>query len=102
MEDRLCCSAAPGTSPIFLQTGNGTFDANTTGGVDYGDSFLKLSTRGGLSVADYFTPDNQSMLQKMDLDLGSGAGLIPPTQGGSFPHEIISAGVSCSQRCRKT
>jgi len=85
-------SAAPGTSPIFLQTGNGTFDANTTGGVDYGDSFLKLSTRGGLSVADYFTPDNQSMLQNMDLDLGSGAALIPPTQGGSFPHEIISAG----------
>jgi len=85
-------SAAPGSSTILLQTGNGTFDANQTGGVDYGDSFLKLNTTGGLSVADYFTPDNESTLQSMDLDLGSGAGLIPPTQSGPFPHEIISAG----------
>ena len=84
-------SAAPGGN-IFLQTGNGTFDANTTGGVDYGDSFLKLSPTGGLSVLDYFTPDNEAMLQSLDLDLGSGSGLIPPKQSGSFPNEIISAG----------
>ena len=85
-------SAAPGGRAVFLQTGNGTFDANQTGGVDYGDSFLKLSTTAGLSVADYFTPDNQSTLDEMDLDLGSGSGLIPPKQGGTFPDEIISAG----------
>ena len=77
---------------IFLQTGNGTFDANTIGGVDYGDSFLKLSATGGLSVLDYFTPDNQATLDSLDLDLGSGAGLIPPKQSGAFPNEIISAG----------
>jgi hypothetical protein len=85
-------SAAPGESAVFLQTGNGTFDANLTGGLDYGDSFLRLSTTGGFFVADYFTPDNQSTLDDLDLDLGSGAGLIPPTQSGPFPHEIISAG----------
>jgi hypothetical protein len=83
-------SAGAGGS-IFFQTGNGTFDANTRGGVDYGDSFLKLSPTT-LSVLDYFTPDDQSMLQSLDLDLGSGAGLIPPKQGGTFPDEIISAG----------
>jgi hypothetical protein len=85
-------SAAPGGSAVFLQTGNGTFDANETGGVDYGDSFLRLSTTGGLSVATYFTPDDQSTLDDMDVDLGSGAGLIPPKQGGAFPDEIISGG----------
>jgi hypothetical protein len=85
-------SAAPGGRAVFLQTGNGTFDANQTGGVDYGDSFLRLSTTGGLSVADYFTPDNQLTLDDMDIDVGSGAGLIPPTQSGPFPHEVIGAG----------
>lgn len=84
-------SAGPDGS-IFLQTGNGTFDANTTGGADFGDSFLRLSPTAGLSVADYFTPDDQSTLQSMDLDVGSGAGLIPPKQNGSFPDEIIGAG----------
>ena len=84
-------AAGPGGN-IFLQTGNGTFDANTIGGVDYGDSFLKLSATGGLSVLDYFTPDNQATLDSLDLDLGAGAGLIPPKQSGAFPNEIISAG----------
>ena len=75
---------------IFLQTGNGTFDVNT-GGVDHGDSFLKLNSRT-LRVADYFTPFNQNDLDTQDLDLGSGAGMILPKQGGQFPNEIISAG----------
>jgi hypothetical protein len=84
-------SAPPGGNHIFLQTGNGTFDANT-GGVDYGDSFLKLSTTGGLSVSDYFTPDDQSTLDSEDLDLGIGAGLIPPEPASGKYAEIISAG----------
>ncbi len=75
---------------IYLQTGNGTFDINT-GGVDYGDSFLKLNARA-LSVADYFTPYNQGDLDTEDLDLGSGAGVVLPKQPGKFPNEIVSAG----------
>jgi hypothetical protein len=75
---------------IYLQTANGTFDVNV-GGIDYGDSFLKISTTGGLSVVNYFTPDNEGMLEYDDLDLGSGAGLILPTQAGSHPDEIVSA-----------
>jgi len=75
---------------IYLQTGNGTLDVNTAG-KDRGDSFLKLNA-ATLKVADYFTPFNQSILDSSDLDLGSGAGVIVPTQSGKFPNEIISAG----------
>ena len=84
--------SADSNANIFFVTGNGTFDANTTGGIDYGDSFLKLGTTGELSVVDYFTPHNQSMLESFDFDLGSGAGLILPKQAGTLPDEIISAG----------
>ncbi|HTM89353.1 MAG TPA: IPT/TIG domain-containing protein [Terriglobales bacterium] len=62
---------------VYAATGNGTFDINT-GGSDYGDSVLKLSTSSGLSVADYFTPDNQSYLFSADADLGSGGPLLLP------------------------
>ena len=74
---------------IYLITGNGTFDINK-GGSDWGDSFLKFDA--SLGVQDYFTPDDQFKLSKNDLDLGSGAGLLLPTQTGKFPNEIISAG----------
>ena len=51
---------------------------------DYGDSFLKFSTSGGLAVADYFTPYNQQDEANKDLDLGSSGLLlldIPDSQG---------------------
>jgi len=50
-------------------TGNGTFDVDT-GGSDYGDSYLKLSS--GLSVTDWFTPHNQDSLNSGDVDVGAG------------------------------
>jgi len=85
----------PSTGPdgsIFVQTGNGTFDANTSG-ADFGDSFLRFSPKTGLSmVADYFTPTNQATLRSGDIDLGSGAALILPGQSGSFTYELIGAG----------
>ncbi|HSB75240.1 MAG TPA: IPT/TIG domain-containing protein [Terriglobales bacterium] len=62
---------------IYAISGNGTFDVNT-GGSDYGDSVLRLSTSSGLKVADYFTPDNQSNLFNADADLGSGGPLLLP------------------------
>jgi hypothetical protein len=73
---------------LYLQTGDGTFDAST-GGLDYGDSFLKLSKT--LTVEDYFTPYNQAILFADDLDVGGGAGVILPKQGGTYPDEIIGA-----------
>jgi hypothetical protein len=62
---------------IYFMTGNGTFDANT-GGTEYGDSVVKLATSTGLSVSDYFTPDNQSSLNQSDADLGSGGPTLLP------------------------
>ena len=62
---------------IYVTTGNGTFDVNQ-GGVDYGDSILKLSTSNGLSVSDYFTPRNQSSLNSTDTDLGAGGPIAIP------------------------
>ncbi len=83
--------ATDANGSIFLITGNGTlappYSSFQSGG--FGDSFVKLSTTNGLAVADYFAPYNQTVLSDMDLDLGSGAALIPPTQGGPYPDEVI-------------
>jgi hypothetical protein len=83
--------AADSAGNVYASTGNGTFDANT-GGADYGDSVVKLSTSSGLAVASYFTPYNQASLAQLDLDLGSGGILLLPDQPGLHPHELITAG----------
>ena len=54
--------SADSTGNLYLTTGNGTFDVNT-GGIDYGDSFLKMTNT--LAVTDYFTPDNEQKLVTM-------------------------------------
>jgi hypothetical protein len=86
--------SADAAGNVFLVTGNGTLGPSLTltQPEGFGDSFVKLTTTGGLAVADYFTPFNEAILAEMDLDLGSEAGLIPPAQGGPFPDEIIGAG----------
>jgi hypothetical protein len=78
---------------LYFITGNGTFNANTAGGANYGDSMMKLSTTSGLSVADYFTPSDQATLDANDTDFGSGAAtiLIDPS-GGPNPHLVIGGG----------
>lgn len=76
---------------IYAVSGDGLFDANT-GGSDYGDTMLKLFPgTNGLSVVDYFTPDNQAMLLIRDLDFGSTGALLLPTQPGKHPDEAIGA-----------
>jgi hypothetical protein len=67
-----------GVNNIYAMTGNGTFDANVSGGKDYGDSVLQISTSSGLVVNDYFTPSNQALLFEHDTDLGSGGPLLLP------------------------
>ena len=70
--------AADDEGYIYFMTGDGTFDLDT-GGVDAGDSILKLSTQHGLNVVDYFTPFNQSCLEVDDIDLGSGGVMLFPS-----------------------
>ncbi len=83
--------AVDANGDVYAATGDGTFDANT-GGPDYADSLIKLSPT--LQVLDYFTPKDQACRApiSIDLDLGSGGPMILPTQGGTYPNEIIVAG----------
>jgi hypothetical protein len=81
--------AADAQGNIYFATGNGTFDVNT-GGPDYGDSVVKLSTAAGLGVADYFTPSDQAVLNQYDIDLGSGGPLLLPDQPD--PHLLVQTG----------
>ncbi len=91
--------ASDGTN-LFLMVGNGDFNAALG---DYGDSTLKLTPDStttanpnlngyGLGVTDYFTPFNQQQLSNADEDLGSGGGMLLPTQPGAHPNEFIGAG----------
>ena len=82
--------AADADGNIYLITGNGTFDTAAPR-TNYGDSFIRLSPASGLSVADFFTPANQSNLNDGDLDLGSGGAIVLPDSAGSpaHPHLLI-------------
>jgi hypothetical protein len=83
--------AADASGSLYFLTGNGTFDANS-GGLDYGDSTVKLSTTGGLSVAGYFTPADQQNLQNGDGDHGSGGAAILVDQPSTAPHQHLVIG----------
>lgn len=76
---------------LFVATGNGVFDAYR-GGPNYGDSFLKLSEAGGLSVADYFSPCNQGALAANDQDLGATAPVLFPDSAGSGAQPHLAVG----------
>jgi hypothetical protein len=85
--------AADPLGNIFFMTGNGTFDANNKGGNDYGMSYVKVTSKGGLQVDDYFTPFNQASESADDLDLGSGGAMLLPYQSGTAnPHLAVGAG----------
>lgn len=78
---------------LYFATGNGYFNANNTGGNDYGDSAIKLSLlRTGFAITDYFTPYNEASLDGGDLDLGSGGVLLLPDQPGPNPHLLVEVG----------
>ncbi len=77
---------------VYVLTGNGTFDAGA-GGLDYGDSFLKLGLAGNaLRPLDFFTPHNQQALNDEDLDVGSGGPILLPPLAGSSRRLVVGAG----------
>jgi hypothetical protein len=81
--------AADSAGNMYFVTGDGTFDANTPGGVNYGDSFIRFSAG---RVADYFTPRDQGVIDANNLDLGAGGLLLLPDQPGARPHLLVGAG----------
>jgi hypothetical protein len=90
--DGLCVDA---DNNLYFEVANGSFDADPSlgNGVDYGDSFMKLSTTDHrLAVADYFTPFNQAAMQAADADFGSGGALLLPDEVGSASHPHLIVG----------
>jgi hypothetical protein len=87
-----CGLAVDSQTNLYFETANGTFDA--TNGIDYGDSFVKLTTASRLAVADYFSPSNQATMATGDRDLGSGGLLLLPDSVGSaaHPHLLVGSG----------
>jgi hypothetical protein len=86
--------AADANGSIYFATANGPFDAGNMlppvpGADAYGDTVMRLSTLGGLAVADFFTPKDQAQLESQDWDLGSGGVLVLPASvgaGTAHPH----------------
>jgi hypothetical protein len=77
--------AADSANNVYFTTGNGSFNSD---GSALGDSFVKL--RPDLTLADWFSPNDNSTLNFWDWDVGSsGVLLIPGTNlllgGGKVP-----------------
>jgi hypothetical protein len=85
--------AADDQGNIFMETGNGTFDPANQ---NYGDSVIKLSPVGGLTLQDYFAPYNQLYLNIQDLDIGSAGLMLLPDSAGSaaHPHLLVAGSKS--------
>jgi len=84
--------AADSFNAIYLSTGNGTFDhdSNVTPNTDLGDSVLKLTSTSGLTLSDWFSPLNQSVLERADMDLGSSGVVLLPDQSSGVAHLLIT------------
>jgi hypothetical protein len=88
-----CGLSADAAGSIYLIAGNGSFNAlNDSGGTEYGNTFIRMTTSSGLGVADYFTPYNQAYLSQHNLDVDSGGLMLLPDQPGPYPHLMTAGG----------
>ena len=92
--------AADATGNIYFLDANGTLDPGfAPNGFpsqnDFGNAMMKLSTTGGLAVADFFEPYNTVQESGADIDLGSGGAMLLPDltdASGATRHLVIGAG----------
>lgn len=92
--------AADSSGNMFFIIGNGTFDTTLDASGfpangNCGNCFVKLSTSGGLKLADYFTPHNTVSESNGDVDFGSGGGILlvdVTDSGGKTRHLSVGAG----------
>jgi hypothetical protein len=86
--------AADAAGNVYVISGNGFGDTPGTN-MSYGNSFVRLSTSGGLKVGDYFTPYNTSSEDAADEDFGSAGPLLLPDltdASGTVRHLAVGAG----------
>ena len=69
--------AADAAGNVYVISGNGFGDTPGTNS-SFGNSFVRLSTSGGLKVGDYFTPFNTLSEDGADADFGSAGPLLLP------------------------
>ena len=81
--------AADADGNIDVVAGNGSFDDHNA---NLGESYIKLATGGGLTVADYFTPFNYDSLNAADLDVGSAGVVLIGDEAGSAAHPHLMTG----------
>lgn len=72
-----------GNTYLYFVTGDGDFNLNT-GGSDYGDSFVKLTTSLTTVPNGYFTPYAQACMNVSDTDFGSGGVMLMPNNGSTY------------------
>jgi len=92
--------ASDSSGNIYVLDGNGDFDTTLSSNGfpangNFGNAFLKISTSGGLGVADYFEMNNEAQENGSDTDLGSGGALVLPDQTdntGKAWHLAVGAG----------
>ena len=66
--------AADDQGNLYAVAANGDYD----GASNWGESFLKLSTRNGLTVADWFTPDTWANMNQYDAEIGNSGPVVVP------------------------
>jgi IPT/TIG domain len=82
--------SADANGNLYLTTGNAQFDV-TSGGDDYGDSFLQLSS--GLNVSSFFTPSDEATDDADDQDFGAGgSAIVLNLTSGTLRHLVIGGG----------
>ena len=92
--------AADANGNFYVLDGNGTFDTTLTSAGfpnkgNFGNAFIKISTAGGLAVADYFATFDTVSQTNADLDLGSGGAMVFPDlidSTGQTRHLAVGAG----------
>ncbi|HLH10122.1 MAG TPA: hypothetical protein VKW78_23000 [Terriglobales bacterium] len=92
--------AADSSGNIYFLDANGSFDTTLNANgfptqCDFGNSFMKVATSGGLSVADYFAVSTTVAESNADEDLGSGGALVLPDltdASGQVHHLAVGAG----------
>ncbi|MGH7970696.1 MAG: pyrrolo-quinoline quinone, partial [Limisphaerales bacterium] len=81
---------------LYLQTGNGTFDAVgatfSQASNNFAMAVLKFAATNGIQLVDYFAPSNAVSLSGSDQDLGASAPIVLPDSAGSAAHRHLLVG----------